>query len=197
MKKYFYLLLAGLLMVSVQQQVVAREYVRVYKRAPSAAELASVLGIKAKPTSVSKRRTRRIVFDSTPPPSQTNSSSPQQRKSSSGPSEQVLAFPIYFRSGSAKLTPQAKPFIKSIASLMKMDSSLRFQIEGHTDSRGSAARNLKLSQDRADSVMKYLINRHSIDASRLNSVGKGSQEPLKGVSPRDRANRRVQFRKMG
>jgi OOP family OmpA-OmpF porin len=80
---------------------------------------------------------------------------------------------------------------------MKMDPSLRFQIEGHTDSAGSTASNLELSRSRAISVRDYLINRHSIDSSRLIPVGKGSHEPLAGVSPQDPANRRVQFRKMG
>jgi outer membrane protein OmpA-like peptidoglycan-associated protein len=198
MKKYsFSLLLAGLL-IALVQQVEARENVRVYSTAPSAAELARALGVDAQPSAHSakkERRTRRIVFDSvpaaTPPPQQHDESS-----ASSGDGT-VLAFPLYFRSGSAALTSQAIPFIDSVGGLMKMDPSLRFQIEGHTDSIGSAARNLELSHSRAISVTDYLINRHAIDSSRLVPVGKGSQEPLQGVSPRDPSNRRVQFRKMG
>jgi outer membrane protein OmpA-like peptidoglycan-associated protein len=196
MKKYCYLLLAGLLITSVQQ-VGARENVLVYKAAPSAAELVRALGANTKPSShhPAKRRTRRIVFG--PAPTETSPQQQHEESSSSSEGGTVLAFPLYFHSGSSALTSQAIPFINSIGDLMKMDPSLRFQIEGHTDSIGSAARNLELSRNRAISVRDYLINKRSIDSSRLVPVGKGEQEPLEGVSPRDPSNRRVQFRKMG
>jgi outer membrane protein OmpA-like peptidoglycan-associated protein len=79
---------------------------------------------------------------------------------------------------------------------MRMDSSLKFQVEGHTDSKGSPASNMALSQRRAEAVTSYLIHQQSIDSSRLTPVGKGSKEPLEGVSPRSATNRRVQFRTM-
>jgi outer membrane protein OmpA-like peptidoglycan-associated protein len=179
-----YILLCGLL-VALALQVEAKDNVKIYTTVPTAAELAKALGIK---------RSRRIVLDSAPNSSQQPHNEPSA--SSSGDSV-VLAFPLYFSSGSAELTSQAIPFIKSIGGLMKMDPSLRFQIEGHTDSVGSAARNLKLSHNRAISVRDFLVDKHSIDPSRLTTVGKGSQEPLQDVTPRDPSNRRVQFRKMG
>jgi outer membrane protein OmpA-like peptidoglycan-associated protein len=190
-----YILLGGLL-VALALQVEAKDNVQVYTTAPTAADLAKALGITAKPSSshAPKKRTRRIVLDSAPASSQQQHNEPSA--SSSGDSV-VLAFPLYFSSGSVELTSQAIPFVNSIGGLMKMDASLRFQIEGHTDSAGSAERNLELSHDRAISVRDFLVNRHSIDPSRLTTVGKGSQEPLQGVAPRDPSNRRVQFRKMG
>jgi outer membrane protein OmpA-like peptidoglycan-associated protein len=185
MKKH-YILLAGLL-VALVPQIEAKEVIKTYNQAPSVAELAQALGLK---------RTRRIVFDPAP-----SAAPAEQHDSSSSAGDSgdavVLAFPLYFSCGSSKLTKQATPFVDSLGALMKMDPTLRFQVEGHTDSTGSATVNLKLSRERAISVIDHLVNEHSIDASRLVPVGKGSQEPLEGVSPRDDTNRRVQFRKMG
>ena len=69
-------------------------------------------------------------------------------------------------------------------------------VSGHTDNRGSAAYNLKLSQKRADYVKRYVIDNARIDANRVVAIGKGEEEPL---DPRDRPeawrkNRRVEFK---
>ena len=53
----------------------------------------------------------------------------------------------------------------------------RMSIEGHTDNRGALEMNNKLSQDRADSVMKYLSS-HGIDESRLEAHGYGPAKPI-------------------
>ena len=72
---------------------------------------------------------------------------------------------------------------------------VKVRVEGHTDSRGNDARNLDLSQRRANSVMEYLVS-HGVDASRLEAVGYGETRPLV-ENARTRAelaqNRRVVF----
>jgi OOP family OmpA-OmpF porin len=70
----------------------------------------------------------------------------------------------------------------------------KISIEGHTDSDGSYNYNLKLSDDRSASVMKYLTD-HGIDAGRLASRGFGES---KAIAPNDteegkEKNRRVEF----
>ena len=70
----------------------------------------------------------------------------------------------------------------------------KIRIEGHTDSRGSAAGNLRLSQARAESVKTYLIDK-GVESNRLVSEGFGEDKPL---DPREVAeaweqNRRVDF----
>jgi outer membrane protein OmpA-like peptidoglycan-associated protein len=184
-KKIYLLLILSFIAFS---QVWAEEDVQFYGTAPSAEELARKLTGNV---SHKKRKTRAIVFDDTP------STSQPQESSSPAKAGQILAFPIYFSLGSDRITPQAKPFIDTIANLMRMNSSLRFQVEGHTDSIGNPGKNLELSRRRAMSVTNYLINDYGIDSSRLLPIGKGSQEPLKGLSPRDPTNRRVQFRTLG
>ena len=68
------------------------------------------------------------------------------------------------------------------------------QIEGHTDSTGKADYNRKLSQERAESVMKYIESK-GIAASRLTAKGFGPDRPI--ASNDDAAgqemNRRVEF----
>jgi OOP family OmpA-OmpF porin len=66
-------------------------------------------------------------------------------------------------------------------------------IEGHTDSDGSEARNLDLSQRRAQSVVDWLVGK-GIDADRLTPAGKGAAEPIadNGTSAGKAANRRVE-----
>jgi outer membrane protein OmpA-like peptidoglycan-associated protein len=68
-------------------------------------------------------------------------------------------------------------------------------IVGHTDNDGDAARNLTLSHNRADAVKDKLVKQFGIDASRLQTDGKGSSQP---VSPNTTTtgkaqNRRVEF----
>ena len=67
-------------------------------------------------------------------------------------------------------------------------------IEGHTDAVGSEEYNDELSQRRAESVRRYLVAMHGIDASRLDAEGLGKNDPLPGVSPKAGENRREQFR---
>ncbi|MFV8756757.1 OmpA family protein [Nannocystaceae bacterium ST9] len=70
----------------------------------------------------------------------------------------------------------------------------KISIEGHTDGDGSAKYNKKLSQKRADAVMKYLVD-HGVDATRLQSVGHGEDKPI-GPNDTDEGkekNRRVEF----
>jgi outer membrane protein OmpA-like peptidoglycan-associated protein len=70
--------------------------------------------------------------------------------------------------------------------------SLRFLIAGHTDSSGSDAYNMALSQRRADAVVAYLVGK-GVARSRLEARGFGETEPLEG-RPDDPANRRVEAR---
>lgn len=211
MKKYFYLLLVCLLATPIQQ-VNARDNIETYRKVPTPMQLAQALGIKGvtsnnDPCSSPSKRTRKIVLDSHSCPkkkkrtrkivfgSATKKSSRHQRGSANGTT--VISFPLYFKSGSYKITSEAEPFIDSIAKLMKKHSNLRFKIEGHTSSRGNARRNLSLSKQRAIAVKNYLVRKHSIKAYRLTTVGKGSREPLRGVSSKSSSNNRIQFRKLG
>ncbi|MFA5324367.1 MAG: OmpA family protein [Smithella sp.] len=68
--------------------------------------------------------------------------------------------------------------IKRVADFMKEYSDTTATIEGHTDEIGTKEYNQKLSEARADSVRKYLVDRFGIDGSRLTAVGYGEDKPI-------------------
>ncbi|HRQ50284.1 MAG TPA: OmpA family protein, partial [Agriterribacter sp.] len=78
--------------------------------------------------------------------------------------------------------------------MMKEKPELKFEIGGHTDSDGAAARNDVLSQERADAVKKQMVHM-GIDAGRLTTKGYGASNPLTdNDSAENKAkNRRVEF----
>jgi OOP family OmpA-OmpF porin len=100
---------------------------------------------------------------------------------------------ITFETASATLTPQAKKQLDVVAAALRNDklAEYNFNVEGHADPRGGHETNLSLSQQRADSVMAYLVNAHKIDAKRLKATGKGDSELLNKDNPAAEENRRV------
>jgi len=100
---------------------------------------------------------------------------------------------ITFETSSAKLTPKAKQSLETVARALKSDklATFKFSIEGHADPRGGEDLNLRLSQERAESVVAYLAEDQKIDRSRLQAIGKGQSELLNTTDPSAPENRRV------
>jgi len=82
--------------------------------------------------------------------------------------------------------------IRKVANFLEAYPGTIAVIEGHTDSKGSEQYNMKLSQRRAESVVKVLAE-HGIDASRLRAVGYGESRPVADNSTEEgrQRNRRV------
>ncbi len=103
---------------------------------------------------------------------------------------------VHFGTGSAVILPQSFPMLQEIANLLKSNKGIkRMSIDGHTDNRGGAALNKRLSGDRAQAVMKFLVQK-GIEANRLESHGYGLEKPIESNdSDAGRAaNRRVEFK---
>jgi len=102
---------------------------------------------------------------------------------------------IQFDVNSDRLRPESAPVLKLVAEAMAKQPTLKLRIEGHTDSSGDAAKNLDLSQRRADSVKKALASQHGVAADRLTTAGLGQTKPASpNDTPQGRANnRRVEF----
>jgi outer membrane protein OmpA-like peptidoglycan-associated protein len=100
---------------------------------------------------------------------------------------------ITFASNSSTLTSRARAALDQVAHALESAqlSEYKFRIEGHADSRGSAAANMKLSADRAVAVLEYLSRADGVAPERLFAVGKGSSEPLDTQNPTAPENRRV------
>jgi outer membrane protein OmpA-like peptidoglycan-associated protein len=102
---------------------------------------------------------------------------------------------IHFEYNRAVIQEISFDLLNDIAALLRERTDLlKVRIEGHTDGDGDDVYNLKLSQQRADSVKAYLVNA-GIDAGRLDPIGFGEMRPVADNSTDEgkAANRRVEF----
>jgi outer membrane protein OmpA-like peptidoglycan-associated protein len=90
----------------------------------------------------------------------------------------VAVYGIYFDTGKSTLKPESEPTIAEIAKLLKADPSLKLYVVGHTDNTGSFDANMKLSTDRAASVVNALVSQHSVNAASLKACGDGPTAPV-------------------
>ncbi len=104
--------------------------------------------------------------------------------------------PIFFEYNRAKIQPRSEPMLLEMANLIRSRADLgRISIEGYTDDRGADAYNLKLSRERAEAVLSFLVAA-GVDSARLEAHGFGEARPIddnKTEAGRAR-NRRVDFR---
>jgi outer membrane protein OmpA-like peptidoglycan-associated protein len=106
----------------------------------------------------------------------------------------AAVYGIYFDTGKAEIKPESDPTLDEITKMLKQNPKLRLYVVGHTDDTGTLESNLKLSTDRAASVVKALTGR-GIDASRLKPAGAGPYCPVESnKTDAGRAkNRRVEL----
>jgi outer membrane protein OmpA-like peptidoglycan-associated protein len=102
---------------------------------------------------------------------------------------------LEFENGKSKILPAMHSDLGKVGNFLLDSPHLNITISGHTDSQGREEANLKLSQDRADAIKKYLVEEFLIDASRITAKGYGSSNPIvEEKTDEDRAlNRRVEF----
>jgi outer membrane protein OmpA-like peptidoglycan-associated protein len=113
--------------------------------------------------------------------------------------EKVVLKGIKFKSNRADILPESYPLLDEAAKLLKDNPTIKVEIGGHTDSRGSDAKNQRLSEARAVSVRNYLINIQGISGDRLTAKGYGESLPVaSNKTAKGRAeNRRIEFVVMG
>jgi outer membrane protein OmpA-like peptidoglycan-associated protein len=102
--------------------------------------------------------------------------------------------PIHFKTDSEEILPQSFPLLREIAGVMKVNPALQISVQGHTDSTGDDGYNLDLSQRRADSVKKFLIE-NGVDGGRISAKGYGETKPIDSNETEEGRfrNRRVEF----
>ena len=101
---------------------------------------------------------------------------------------------ITFKRRSTNITEDSQETVKEIANILLENSKLKVEVAGHTDSRGRASLNKRISQDRANSVKNALVEL-GVDSSNIKAVGYGEDFPIakddaNGLSE---INRRVEF----
>lgn len=101
---------------------------------------------------------------------------------------------IHFKFNSYELTPQSQQTLNVVAQRLVANPNVRVRVEGHTDSTGKAAYNMKLSKERANSVMRYLVGQ-GVAQERITAEGYGMTRPVATNKTREgRAeNRRVEI----
>ena len=102
---------------------------------------------------------------------------------------------VFFVISRAQLRPESYPELDRLVEIMKENPTMEIELAGHTDNRGNARDNLKLSQQRVTAVKAYLVSK-GIASARITGKGYGGSNP---VAPSDteanrQLNRRVEFK---
>ncbi len=107
----------------------------------------------------------------------------------------LAARSIFFKPDSDELTETSKSPLNEVATILTENPTFKMVIEGHSDVSGGRFTNKALSQKRAETVKKYLIQ-SGVDTSRLTAIGYGSERPIfSNKTAQGRAkNRRVELK---
>jgi outer membrane protein OmpA-like peptidoglycan-associated protein len=119
---------------------------------------------------------------------------PGQTPTSTAPNHPALSLIIQFEFDSARVQPQSQEALANLAKALQSPelSAFKFAIEGHTDAKGNADYNLKLSQQRATAV-REILRSQGVEPVRLVATGKGSTELANQDRPFAPENRRVRI----
>ncbi|MBU4486265.1 MAG: outer membrane beta-barrel domain-containing protein [Candidatus Delongbacteria bacterium] len=105
---------------------------------------------------------------------------------------------VYFKSGKADIVDTSFAALDKVKRIFVDNPGIVIQVEGHTDSQGSAASNKTLSKRRAETVMKYLVEKLGIPQNQLTAIGFGEEKPIADNRTNEgrSKNRRIEFRVM-
>ena len=109
--------------------------------------------------------------------------------------KKVVLNNILFETGKSILTNSSYTELDRLLNILLDNAAMKIEISGHTDKTGSEPLNFKLSEDRARSVVEYLVQK-GVDRSRLEYKGFGSLQPIADNATADgrTKNRRVEFK---
>lgn len=146
-----------------------------------------------------KTRTRAIVFDND---ASQGAEAPTAQQAGPmdcarvSPDVQATAvdFAIQFKVGSSEISGSSMATLNEIGKILSLSPNRCVLVEGHTDASGSADKNMDLSRDRANSVVRYISEKGGVERKRLVPIGKGSTSTIPNLDPRDAKNRRVVFK---
>jgi len=110
-------------------------------------------------------------------------------------SGKVAIYGIYFDFNKADVKPESEPTLKEITKLLQQDAKLKLYVVGHTDNVGGFDYNMKLSQQRAEAVVKELVSKYKITPDRLKAHGVGLLAPVTSNETEEgkAKNRRVEL----
>jgi len=102
---------------------------------------------------------------------------------------------LLFEQRKSEIDPQSFEELDEIAALLKENSKMVVQLEGHTDNAGNAKANMDLSEERVEAVKKYLVSK-GVDKARVKTKAFGGTQPLSKLKTAEarNLNRRVEMR---
>lgn len=120
--------------------------------------------------------------------------SPAAGPAPAAPARPSLSLLIQFDFNSARVREESQQALGNLVQALQSSelASARFAVEGHTDAKGRAEYNQKLSQQRADAVRDYLVGQ-GVAGDRLVTAGKGATELARPDAPFAAENRRVRI----
>jgi outer membrane protein OmpA-like peptidoglycan-associated protein len=178
-----------------------------FAQAPTAEQMIEQLKVKpesaAKPSTIGRTRslggTRNLTVEAVNPQGTQNAqgATPQADAPAEpqAPAERPsLSLLIQFDFNSATIRAESQQALTNLASALQSKElqEAKFAVEGHTDAKGRAEYNQRLSQLRADAVRHFLMVK-GIDSARLMAQGKGSTELSNKDDPNAAENRRVKI----
>jgi outer membrane protein OmpA-like peptidoglycan-associated protein len=101
---------------------------------------------------------------------------------------------VHFATNKSTIYPDSFAMLSEVADVLKARPEIKLRVEGHTDSRGSMRRNMKLSQERAESVKAFLVGK-GVEPERMEARGFGPSQPIDDnrTSKGRENNRRTEF----
>ncbi len=110
-------------------------------------------------------------------------------------SRAIILDHLIFEMGRAVINSKSYQSLDEVVAMMKDNTKVVIQLEGHTDNIGNAEKNMKLSQDRVEAVKKYLVSK-GIDKNRIKTKAFGGTQPLSNERTEEAKalNRRVEMR---
>jgi len=117
--------------------------------------------------------------------------------------EKLYLLNVYYEVGRSSVSSESVPELKRLLEALKSNPSLIVEIQSHTDSNGGSASNLRLSQRRADAIVRYLLKR-GINGDRLIAKGYGETKLVNDCTDdvlcseaEHQENRRTEFKVVG
>jgi outer membrane protein OmpA-like peptidoglycan-associated protein len=122
---------------------------------------------------------------------------PEPPKPTPPPPKSVPVFEnVYFNENKTNIDPMAAKALDRNGMILKENPNIKVEIGGHTDTRGAEMANQKISEKRAESAKKYIMDKFNISGDRMMVKGYGSKKPIADDKTKEgRAkNRRVEFK---
>ncbi|MGQ0530266.1 MAG: OmpA family protein [Panacagrimonas sp.] len=113
--------------------------------------------------------------------------------------DKIVLRGVNFEFDKSRLTSNAKTILEGVGDALNRAPSVTVEIGGHTDAIGTDEYNQKLSEQRAQSVVQYLVGSKNVDSSRMTSAGYGESQPVADneTDAGRELNRRVELKVTG